>query len=173
MEGMLALFQPVVTDASSLIDSTFRVDIQLGRVLRIVEEDDEPYVILARWWPIVKKHKHGERLNLFGTWAPGGIPVMLSQTNSSKRQVRRKIEKGAEDCYVHVTLPQVLVWPIQVERGNTGTGAAAEGESGRIPFSAFHHLWAHHQLDFSADRYTFSDRGKAYAEEAKGCQRPD
>ncbi|MDA8582847.1 hypothetical protein N9L68_01415 [bacterium] len=49
--------------------------IRLGQIMRIVDEDSEPFAMISSWWPVLKPHKFGERINVFGTWVMSCTPV--------------------------------------------------------------------------------------------------
>jgi hypothetical protein len=132
--------------------------IRVGKVVRLNHELDVPSVVVESWWPLMKPEKFGSRVNVFGTWLQSGAPI------SSGAAPRCKKPSGSTwsttQCVI-VNLADVLVWPIIME---AGTSEYADGV--RIPFGALNYLWQAHRINLALPTFTFSDRGKAFFEQA-------
>ena len=130
--------------------------IRLAKALRVVTEATDPYVVVEGWWPRLKPEKYPQA-NLFGTWLPGLVPVVVGKTK------RTKTTAGLQKQNI-VPLTVVLTWPIDVEEG--------PDDGRKIPLTAFMHLRVAHSVDLSAPQFTFSKRGKSfYMDVAKSIAR--
>jgi hypothetical protein len=127
--------------------------IRVGRALRIVEEDGEPYAVVEHWWPIANPEKHGQRANIFGTWIPCAKPVVKNAGGALAK--KRKTVNGVSQHTI-VKLLDVLVWPLDLERCETWP------EGGKIPFSAMDYLRNHCHADLAQTQFIFTKRGKQY-----------
>ena len=133
------------------------VPIRLGKVLRFVDEDpDDVYVIVESWWPIPKIGKYEtNRPNMFGTWVPSDVALENYADKPARKRPR------APDEHLNHSLVRrgdVLVWPISEVAGSVANGS-------RIPFTAFHYLRTHCQIDLSPKCFSFSERGHEFYNE--------
>ena len=129
-----------------------------GRVLRVVrEEAGNEYAVVEGWWPVLKPHKYGDRLNLFATWRPGAVPAPHDDAKPDKRR-----KTGAKSRDIIVRIGDILVWPLTLEQ------SSRVDDGGRIPLSALHFLRERHGIDLSQKAYSLGKRGeKFYIEVAK------
>jgi hypothetical protein len=139
--------------------------IRLGRVLRVSRENArDHFAILESWWPLLKESKYGRKLNAFGTWVASPHPTNMpsGQTKRQRTSYAQNLPSSSAaigDTAQMVSLTDVLVWPIQLDKG----GLSDIG--GRIPLSVFHYVRAHHGIDMSVPAYTFAARGQSFRDE--------
>ena len=133
--------------------------IQLGRVLRIVSEADEPYVVAASFCPLLQPVKYPGQINLFGSWLPGGQPVVDQPGAASARR-----EPDANEIRVIVPLVNIVVWPFSPEPGSTH----GHVEGLQIPLLVFHFLHTAHGIDVSIAQFAFARRGHVFKHEVSG-----
>jgi hypothetical protein len=148
-DGMMILYRSHGERASEC-------PIRLGRVLRVVYEAAAPYAVAESWWPRLKPQKYGDRLNMFGTWAPSRSPQVAPSAPAAPAQ-KKRATGATSPAQIVVNLADVLAWPVALERGQ-----GAQESEGRIPFGALHYLRARHGLDVSHATYTFAKRGKLF-----------
>ena len=148
--GMYCVYR---NDNQGVGPSPSQCPIRLGRIMRIIDEDSEPFAMISAWWPVLKPHKFGERINVFGTWVMSCTPISSGGAPTKKP----KTSGVGVDSVVMVKLCDVLVWPIDAEDGHS----SSEGGL-RIPLSTFHHLRDVHGVDMADPRYSFADRGREF-----------
>ena len=143
-DGMYCIF---LSNSATTHFRAAQCPVRLGRVLRVVAEAAEPYVVLQAYWPVVKKDKYPGRCNLFGTWLAGSHPVVTPTASKKAKQA---------DGTLTVTLPNVILWPIDAEpRNNVENGV-------RVPLQAFHALRSTRDIDMSLPEFAFAPRGKTF-----------
>ena len=143
-DGMYCIF---LSNSATAHFSAAQCPVRLGRVLRVVAEAAEPYVVVQSYWPLIKKDKYPGRCNLFGTWLPGLHPVVLPSPSKKAKPA---------DGTLTVTLSHVILWPIDPEpRSNVENGL-------RIPLQAFHALRNTRNIDTSLPEFAFAPRGKTF-----------
>ena len=147
-----------------------QVPFRLGKILRVAHENiGDPFAVVESWWPVIKPEKFGRKLNLFGTWMPSASPTSVS-TGASKKQRTSYLQQQRQgmapsevlDSNEVVSLRDIVVWPVELEKGSFGKGAG-----GRIPFTALHYLRSQHRVDVSESQFTFADRGRTFHDEVQ------
>ena len=77
--------------------------IRVGRVVRVAMEVSDPLVVVDPFWPLMKPHKFGTRVNLYGTWTAGSQPQYV---DSNGEPVRKAAKKYA--CPLCAVLDEVI-----------------------------------------------------------------
>ena len=134
--------------------SSAQCPVRLGRVIRVCTDMDPPLAVVVAYWPILKPHKFGDRVNLFGTWVRTSKPIV---SGAGPTPTAQATSGSAAAQYLMVSQSDVLVWPIDVDRGSQ-----AFPDGVRIPFSALEYLRETHAIDLALPMWTFSDRGKEF-----------
>lgn len=140
-EGDFAITQP--TDCSPIT-----MPIQVAKVIRVVYEDKNPYVVVLPWQCVHKRYKY-KMANPFAALTQTKLQIILTQEPL-------------------VDIKNVLVWSITLEptKDNEWGGVC---QTSKVPFSASHYLHDNVGVDLATDQYNFSKLGKMFYREVHGC----
>jgi len=152
---MFCIYRNTLGTSSGSVSSD-KCPVRLGRVARVCLEVDPPVAVVESFWPILKPHKFGDRLNLFGTWQKSSRPMGASAGPPDKKQT---VSAWTATQCIMVQMADILVWPIEVEDGPKDVPHGV-----RIPLAVFEYLRDVHAIDLALPMWTFADRGKSFYE---------
>ena len=141
--------------------------VQVSQVKRVVYEDDDPYVLVQLWYPVMKINKFQERVNHFGTWTRSDTAFRFEDGKTRKRAAKRAKTTATdapaqlpESGLVMMGLSSVLVWPIRLQSGEDGPWD--HRDCGVIPLEAFEYVRTSQSVNLALKEYCFSDAGGEY-----------
>lgn len=146
-------------------DTSGQLPVRLGKVLRTAEENRaDAFAVVESWWPVIKD-KHAGMLNAFGTWVPADQPFAVESGQSRRKRTKfaRENMSTTSSTQEIISWADLLVWPVELERGAFGGDMAASTHAGRIPFGVFTYLQAHFGIDMARPEFAFARRGKQFA----------